>query len=495
MTAQARCDARLLELVGEFDAGTGWAWYDGITSCVHWLMWACSMGPGTAREHLRVARALRSMPIIAARFADGDLTYSKVRELTRVAGQVDEDALCDLALAQTASQLARTVREYRAHAGTHLGQESRRRLSWRETDDGMVRLSVTLLPEEAAVLHGALDAATDLQLDAPGSGSDPEPSRPALDQVAGLCEVARGYLTTVPASSVDDPHLVVVHVDAECLAATFDQPVAREPAVPGAAGSGIVGVPSATGDGDATCDVPAGTSPRPRVEVGPSHDVLDGPAHDIRGYNHNRRHNDNRGHSDPVQHGRAWIERGGPIEAATAARHACDAPLIGMIIDRHGDILAMGRARRLASPAQRRALRVRDGGCRFPGCSQHRRLKAHHIVSWADGGPTDLDNLILLCQAHHTYVHEGGVRITGGPGAWVFILPGGTVINPAGPDTAMASDQIDAIVRGATEAAARQPDRVFPPGAGEGFEIVACVRRLFDIRLPTDTPPALDPAA
>ncbi|WOP19334.1 HNH endonuclease signature motif containing protein [Raineyella sp. LH-20] len=469
-TAQARCDAQLVALVGEFDAGAGWGWYEGITSCTHWLMWACSMSAGTAREHLRVARALRAMPTVAERFGEGVLSYSKVRELTRLAGQVDETELCELACLQTASQLARTVREYRAHAGAHLAQQSRRRLTWRETNDGMVRLSVTLPPEEAAVLRGAVDAATDRLLDAPAPSDpgatdlgptapgstepgsidpgladpDTEPSPPAADPVAGLCDVARSYLATMPGSSTDDPHLVVVHVDAECLAAS---------AADATDGANDTDLTDGVGQ-----DVPAGTSTVAAPDTGQR------PG---RPYG-----------------GRAWIERGGPIEAATAARHACDAPLVGMLIDRNGDVLAMGRTRRLASPAQRRALRVRDGSCRFPGCGQHRRLKAHHIVSWVDGGATDLDNLILLCQAHHTYVHEGGVRLTGRPGDWRFVLPDGTAIHPTGPGTPPAPDQIEEIVRRATEASAAHPDRVFPVGAGEGFRLVECVQRLFDIQLP-----------
>jgi hypothetical protein len=77
-----------------------------------------------------------------------------------------------------------------------------------------------------------------------------------------------------------------------------------------------------------------------------------------------------------------------------------------------GEVLALGRTRRLVSRAQRRALMIRDSGmCQFPHCHQTRHLKAHHLVPWAQGRPTDLDNLILLCQWHHTAVHDGGMRI------------------------------------------------------------------------------------
>lgn len=498
-TAQARCDARLLELLGEFDAGVGWAWFEGISSCAHWVAWACSMSPGTAREHVRVARALRSMPEVAARFADGALTFSKVRELTRLAGRVDENELCELAEAQTASQLARTVRSYRAHSGTHLEQVDRRRLSWRDTEDGMVRLSVTLLPEEAAVLRGAVEAAGDRQIDAsgpsdqptpdidfhnpdsssngsPGASSDvsgladglhqasgPDdradecPSRPMIDPVSAICDVARCYLDIVPGTPVDDADLVVVHVGLETLAAASARPSAHDHTAPDHTADNHTAEPIQATD---LCpsDVPAGTSGSPFGEQAPS--------------------------GRPVQRRaeQAWIERGGPIEAATAARHACDAGVVGMIVDQNGDVLAMGRTRRFATAAQRRALRVRDGaGCQFPGCHQHRRLKAHHVIFWVDGGPTDLDNLVLLCQVHHTYVHEGCVRLTGRPGAWVFALPDGRIIGDVGGPDAI---EVEEVVRLAARAAAEQPDRLFPAGGGEGFRLRECVQLLFDIELP-----------
>jgi hypothetical protein len=116
----------------------------------------------------------------------------------------------------------------------------------------------------------------------------------------------------------------------------------------------------------------------------------------------------------------------GSVEPATAQRHACDSALLGAVIDKHGKVLALSRTRRLVSKAQRRALLIRDQMCRYPGCHQTRHLKAHHVVPWILGGRTDLDNLILLCQWHHTVVHEGGVTITAdADGGWIFHKPDG----------------------------------------------------------------------
>jgi hypothetical protein len=83
-------------------------WTD-FKSLAHWLSWACSMSPGVAREHVRVAKALRGMPTIAGLFREGRLSYSKVREVTRVVDVVDEQRLAGLALTATASQLARMI--------------------------------------------------------------------------------------------------------------------------------------------------------------------------------------------------------------------------------------------------------------------------------------------------------------------------------------------------------------------------------------------------
>jgi hypothetical protein len=100
------------------------------------------------------------------------------------------------------------------------------------------------------------------------------------------------------------------------------------------------------------------------------------------------------------------------VTAETARRMACDATIIPAVLGSAGEPLDLGRAARLVSTAQRRALALRDGRCRFPGCDRPPQwTDAHHLVPWADGGRTDLANLVLLCRWHHTAVHEGGWRI------------------------------------------------------------------------------------
>ena len=194
------------------------------------------------------------------------------------------------------------------------------------------------------------------------------------------------------------------------------------------------------------------------------------------------------------------IEGVGSIEPATAQKHACDAPLLGAVVDSHGDVLAMGRTRRLVTKTQRRALMIRDGMCRYPGCHQTRHLKAHHVIPWILGGRTNLDNLILLCQWHHTVVHEGRVTIAGEPGCWVFTKPDGQPCDPW-VDEANLARHLDLALRRTQQAQHDHQSRddelagvdsfqhpaartIRPRWAGEPFDLHACVQALFSIRLP-----------
>ncbi len=108
---------------------------------------------------------------------------------------------------------------------------------------------------------------------------------------------------------------------------------------------------------------------------------------------------------------------GGPvIDPDTVRLMACDAVVSRVVVGADGEILDLGRSQRLISAAQRRALTVRDGGCMFPGCDRSpERCDGHHIVHWADGGSTDMDNLCFLCLAHHTAIHKRGFRVARGP--------------------------------------------------------------------------------
>ena len=95
-----------------------------------------------------------------------------------------------------------------------------------------------------------------------------------------------------------------------------------------------------------------------------------------------------------------------PISTETARRLACDASLVTVMEDSAGNVLNVGRKTRSIPPAIRRALKLRDHGCRFPGCCESHFVDAHHIQHWCDGGETSLDNLLLLCRHHHRLLHQ-----------------------------------------------------------------------------------------
>jgi len=118
----------------------------------------------------------------------------------------------------------------------------------------------------------------------------------------------------------------------------------------------------------------------------------------------------------------AELDWTGPISGEAARRLACDASVVRVITRGTSEILDVGRMTRAVPPAMRRALVFRDGGCGFPSCDRPPPwCDAHHIVHWADGGPTALANLILLCRLHHRLLHEGRWRLARAPdgSGWV----------------------------------------------------------------------------
>jgi len=152
---------RLLACVRAFDEAGGWE-RQGAISCAHWLAWRLGLDTATAREKVRVARALGQLPRINEAFGQGRLSYAKVRALTRVATSENEPRLLELALQATGAQLERICRGYR-QATSALGDggplPEDRSVRERLLPGGMVRLELVLHPDEAALVMGAIDKA------------------------------------------------------------------------------------------------------------------------------------------------------------------------------------------------------------------------------------------------------------------------------------------------------------------------------------------------
>ena len=215
---------RWLTLIAEFDRRHGWS--DGkLPSCAHWLNFKCGLNLGAAREKVRVAHALAGLPKIAASMSRGELSYSKVRAVTRVASEATEDTFLMIALHGTAHHVERLVSGYRrAQEALELSREARqhtnRNVSYSFDEDGSLVLKARLPALQGAMLIKALDAAmqtipsTEISTDAEDEWTI---SHPAL-RADAMAVLAENYLAQCAASSkTADRFQVVVHVDAETL--------------------------------------------------------------------------------------------------------------------------------------------------------------------------------------------------------------------------------------------------------------------------------------
>jgi hypothetical protein len=346
----AAAECRFVLMVAEVDRRGIWA-DQGALTCAHWLSWRCGLSVGVGREHVRVGRALAELPILRAAFQRGELSYSKVRAITRVATPAIEASLVEMAGYATASQLETIVSAFRRAApdeGVAALERHRQRYLHSYTDeDGMVVIKARLSPEDGATVLAAIEAA-----------------RQELDDDRHMGEPAPGVSAETPS--------------AEAKAA--DQPFAASCA------DALVAVCEARQG--PTQGRPFASGPRASVVVHTDRQVL----------------------SDAGAEGCAYIEGVGAISAHTVQRLVCDAVVSAVSFTPDGTVVPEGRTRQVPG-SMRRAVLTRDGGCRWPGCNRRRYVDVHHIVFVSQGGRTRLSNLTTLCRAHHRLVHEGGYHL------------------------------------------------------------------------------------
>ena len=407
--------AHFLSLVAEFDRREGWAQH-GMASCAQWLNWQCGIGAVAAREKVRTARALESLPKISAAFGEGRLSYSKVRALTRVATAETEETLLHIALNGTAAHVERTVRGFRRvkrdlERDEAEAMHERRYLDWRQDADGSVRIEARLTPEVGELLRKALEAA-DAQLDERDADAESDGEAESGAPADTTKDAGMGEADAVPAG-----------VSAETSAQPRTRPVL--PPCWDAAPEDVSAETPPRSAGQRRADALEHIVQRflagggSRSTAG-AHEVVVHIAHDAL--------------CDVPESSGAELDNGRPLAVETARRLGCDGALVGVVEGAKGAPLAVGRRTRAVPPAIRRALRVRDGGCRFPGCDRSRYVHAHHIKHWADGGETALDNLVTLCSFHHRLVHEGGYGVRVDEGEIRFTRPDGGVIPAAGKE-------------------------------------------------------------
>ncbi|MCP4334070.1 MAG: DUF222 domain-containing protein, partial [Gammaproteobacteria bacterium] len=294
------------------------------------------------REKVRVAHALADMPKISLAFEKGELSYSKVRAMTRIADETNEDYLLMVAKHGTAHHVEKLVSKFRSvkklNAQDDVGAASsrditlNRELTHYYDDAGCLIIKARMPAEQGVLIVKALEMAMDKDFDDndvyPKGTSTAVTSGPiAARRADALAEIAETYVNNSESSgSTADRYQVVVHVYSK---------------------------------GTWTAET-------------------------------------------------SEIEDGPHVTAETSRRIACDSSVVCITEDENGEPLSIGRRSRSIPPPMRRALRARDKGCRFPGCTNTRFVDGHHIRHWADGGETSLDNLVLLCRHHHHLVHEGG---------------------------------------------------------------------------------------
>ena len=327
-----------------------------------------------------MARALGTLPLLAQALARGELSYAKVRALTRVATPETEARLLGVGRAGTASHVERIVRGWRcvdrkAEARETKRQHASRALHVYQDDDGTVVLRGRLEPEVGALLMKALAAAREkLYQRSGGDGAAParltrsRTARPWLSSRRTRWPCSRRPLShhELDPGAPGERYQVVVHVDATALA-------------------------------------------------------------------------------DPNQPGQSVLEDGARVPAETSRRLACDASRVVMRHDEDGRTLEVGARTRTIPPALRRALHHRDQGCRFPGCGLPFG-QGHHVRHWAQGGPTTLSNLAMLCRRHHRAVHEEGYQVDRQPdGALRFRRPDGRPLPEVPPPVAVPADPVQAM--------------------------------------------------
>lgn len=401
---------QLLELIREFDKNEGWSG-PGIRSCAHWLNWKCGMSMGPARERVRVARALPELPGISAAFSEGKVSYSKVRAMTRVATSKNEAALLQIALNGTATHVETQVRLYRKTKRIEALKEENlrhghRELSWYIDDDDYWVFKGRFTPEQGALLQKALEAAGDQLFD---------------EQRHVPEEVSIEVCNNVPLDS------------------TTPEPVSQKRAdeLARVVEGFLAGVKNDQSGGD-----------RYMVNIHTNIETLkqDGTGTE------------------------SEIEDRGHVPAETSRRMACDCSIAYWHEDKQGDPLNIGRKTRSIPPAIRRALKRRDQGCRFPGCTCNRFVDAHHIQHWADGGETSMDNLVLLCRTHHRLVHEAGygVQVVVGQGA-VFSFPDGKII-PQGQEKRSRGNVVAIKLKNRDNGLKITPDTSIPEWYGDQMD-------------------------
>jgi hypothetical protein len=346
---------------------------DGHLSAASWLATRFKVAWGTAREQVRIACSLEEMPSARDAMARGDLSMSGVRVLV-AAREADHDAF-----RRSEDQL---VEAARIHSTRDLQRVA---AYWRQAVERDHAIEGEEKLREQRRLYASVSLLGMVRVD---GNLDPETGETLL--------TALGAVMDADARNGSEDDRTPAQRRADALGEVCRQ------WLDGAAR------PSVAGE-------------RPHVTVTVGVDALRGV-----------------GSASPDAAGdraRSELDHVGPVSQEAARRLACDASLMRVVMDGRSEPLDVGRRTAVVPPALRRAVIVRDRHCRFPGCDRpHAWCDAHHVVHWADGGATALDNLLLLCRRHHRKVHErGGFRLEIRDCRATFSRPDGSLLLDRAP--------------------------------------------------------------
>ena len=318
-----------------------------------WLGRALDVADKTAYEYLGVSRTLGKFPLIAAAFLAAELSYSKIRLLASHLTPENEAELLALAVALSLNELALALAGRRSVDDDDGPREDSFKM-WIDKNTGRYRFSGDLSPELGAKFAAALKCGELANL---RDLADVDPQERADDEAVGeLIDAAEAEAPALPATDGKG------------------HPVTRfGPPLRSALLSGLLGMMNLA----RTAETSVRQAPGAQVHVMVTED------------------------------GHAFLPANPGAPSDLLKDLVLNGRFRGHLLDAKGVTMKMGRARRLVTPGQRVRLAVRDGGCTIPGCTVPATwCDAHHIVPWANGGRSDLDNYALLCQRHHTWVHE-----------------------------------------------------------------------------------------
>ena len=458
-------DWRFVKLIAAMERTRSWR-EGGYCNLGNWLDHRCGLGPCAARERIRIGRALERLPHIDAAFRDGAISYSKVRAITRVATPHTDAMLLAIAEGSSAAQLESLVRTYERVGSSRRGRassEERRSLSW-HYEDGMLVITAAVPAERGALVINALQQVVD------GRRDESEARDGAW--LAAMCRPGNAEPAAVDGSG-EAPADGAGAMDAQEMMsqAEWAPDVSAETQADHASGEDVFAQDSSAAliDVDALGDVSAEADGLPdwlefawsSREQRYADALVDMAEHCLatRAGAWKRRRTGRRyevvltiGRNELAKQSaggaRHHVERDWGIDEEDARHIACDADLTEYIEDAKGNLLNYERRSRIVPARLLRALKLRDKNrCRFPGCAHQRYVEAHHVQHWIDGGETCLENLVLLCSAHHRLLHHGAYHIVMEDGDVVFVGRNGEVMPPAlSPQFAELSEDVSAEV-------------------------------------------------